>query len=61
VRGWTAERGEAFGYAHAETFQVISQGPGFHADEQTDDADLDLARAPVNPPAAPTRSSGPKG
>jgi LmbE family N-acetylglucosaminyl deacetylase len=54
VRNWTAERGESFGYAHAETFQVISQGPGFHPREQDEDADLDLARAPVHPPAAPT-------
>jgi LmbE family N-acetylglucosaminyl deacetylase len=61
VRGWTAERGEAFGYGHAETFQVISQGPGFHPDEQTDDADIDLARAPVHPPAAPTRRPGERG
>jgi LmbE family N-acetylglucosaminyl deacetylase len=55
LRNWTAKQGEPFDYAHAETFRVISQGPGFHADEQTDDADLDLATAPIDPPAAPVR------
>ena len=54
VRRYSAEAGAPFGYAYAETFQVITQGPGFHAGEQ-DEADLDLARAPVSPPSAAVR------
>jgi hypothetical protein len=42
------------GYDYAETFQVISQGPGFHGDE-VEEIDLDLATAPVDPRSAPTR------
>lgn len=54
VRTFTAELGKAFGYAHAESFQVISEGPGFHAGEQ-DDVDLgDLATAPSDPRSAAT-------
>ena len=56
VRRYCAEAGKLFGYEYAETFQVIAQGPGFHAGEQ-DDADLDLAEAPVSPPSAPVRGS----
>ncbi|HEU4481035.1 MAG TPA: PIG-L deacetylase family protein [Actinomycetota bacterium] len=52
VREWTAEAGRAAGYAHAESFQVISRGPGFHAGEQ-DDVDFDVAEAPLDPRAAP--------
>lgn len=49
VRSYTAEAGEAHGYAHAETFRVISQGPGFHAGEQDEDVDFgDLATAPTD-------------
>ena len=54
VRSRTAEQGEPFGYEYAETFDVISQGPGFHPDEQLEK--LDLARAPLHPPAAPVRA-----
>ncbi len=47
VRTYTAELGHAHGYAHAESFRVISQGPGFHAGEQDEEVDLgDLATAP---------------
>jgi LmbE family N-acetylglucosaminyl deacetylase len=53
VREYSAKAGEAAGYAFAETFQVIAQGPGFHAD--TDDPDVDLATPPVDPRSAPTR------
>lgn len=46
VRTFTADLGRPHGFAHAEAFQVISEGPGFHAGEQ-DDVDLgDLAQAP---------------
>ena len=34
VRRFSAELGKEHGYAHAESFQVIAEGPGFHADEQ---------------------------
>ena len=55
VRGFCADAGRAAGYEYAESFEVISQGPGFHAGEQ-DDLDADLAKAPVNPPSAPVRT-----
>ncbi len=60
VREWTAAAGKDHGYAHAETFTVLSQGPGFHEGEQTDDADVDLARAPVQPQSAPVKESTPR-
>jgi LmbE family N-acetylglucosaminyl deacetylase len=48
-----AEVGQAAGYGAAETFQVIGQGPGFHADEVEED--VDMATPPVDPAAAPVR------
>ena len=49
VRRYTAEAGAPHGHAHAETFRVISEGPGFHAGEQDEDVDLgDLATAPTD-------------
>ena len=54
VRKYSAEAGAKAGYDYAESFEVISQGPGFHAGEQ-DETDLDLARAEVSPPSAPVR------
>ena len=54
LREWTAEVGAAEGYAHAESFRVISQGPGFHAGEQ-DEVELDLSAAPLDPRSAPAR------
>ena len=53
VRSRTAETGAEHGYAHAESFRVISQGPGFHAGEQ-DEVSFDVSPAPVDPRAAPT-------
>lgn len=54
IGGWLrracAEAGEAEGYAYAESFQVIAQGPGFHAGEQDEPAG-DLAEAPADPRA----------
>jgi len=50
VRGWTAEIGKAKGYDHAESFRVLSRGPGFHEGE-TDDVELDLAEPAVDPRA----------
>lgn len=56
VGGWlreaTARAGKPHGFAHAETFSVISEGPGFHAGEQ-EDIDFDNAPAPVDPRSAP--------
>jgi LmbE family N-acetylglucosaminyl deacetylase len=54
VRTFSAEAGEAAGYGFAETFQVISRGPGFHSQE-VDEPDVDLAIPPVDPRSAPTR------
>ena len=49
VRRYTAEAGEPHGFAHAETFRVLDQGPGFHAGEQDEEVDLgDLATAPTD-------------
>lgn len=49
VRRYTAEAGAPHGFAHAESFRVISEGPGFHAGEQDEDVDLgDLATAPTD-------------
>ncbi|HEX3325716.1 MAG TPA: hypothetical protein VHV50_01850, partial [Actinomycetota bacterium] len=54
VRKYSAEAGQAAGYGFAETFQVISRGPGFHS-EEVEEADVDLAVPPVDPRSAPTR------
>ena len=48
MRHATAEAGEGAGYAHAESFDVIAQGPGFHAGEQEDELG-DLPQAPTDP------------
>ncbi len=56
VRQFTAETGKAAGFEYGESFQVISQGPGFHAGEQDDEVDLgDLAEAPLDPRSRPAR------
>ena len=59
VRSWAAESGKPHGFAHAETFQVISRGPGFHDEDVADDSDADLARPPLDPSAAPVRRPSP--
>lgn len=51
VRDWTAELGSAHGFSHAESFQMIRQGPGFHADAD-DPEEPDLAAPPIDPRAA---------
>lgn len=56
VRKYCAEAGQTIGVDYAESFQVIAQGPGFHAGEQ-EDLDADLAKAPVNPPSAPVKKA----
>jgi hypothetical protein len=48
-----AEAGKEAGYGAAESFKVIAQGPGFHADEVEED--VDMADPPVDPAAAPVR------
>jgi LmbE family N-acetylglucosaminyl deacetylase len=57
IAGWvrrsTAEAGATKGYAFAESFDVIAQGPGFHAGEQ-DEVDSDLAEAPTDPRSTST-------
>ncbi len=48
VREWSAKAGAEAGYGYAESFQVLTEGPGFHSGEQ-DDVDLgDLATAPLD-------------
>jgi LmbE family N-acetylglucosaminyl deacetylase len=57
VRQFCAELGEPAGYAYAESFNVIQQGPGFHAGEQQEDVDLgDVVEAPTDPRSAPPKS-----
>ena len=51
VREWSAQAGAPAGYAFGETFQIISQGPGFHAGEQEDVDFGDLPEAPSDPRA----------
>lgn len=53
IRGRLAEEGARAGYAYAESFRVISQGPGFHADEQLDEVALDVEPPAPDPRAAP--------
>jgi LmbE family N-acetylglucosaminyl deacetylase len=57
IEGWIRERlgelGGRGGYAYAESFRVIAQGPGFHADEQLDEVEIDVEPAPPDPRAAP--------
>ena len=55
IRTSAAEAGQAAGYAYAESFNVISQGPGFHAGEQ-EDVDFEVAPAPIDPRSAPPRA-----
>ncbi|MFN2389252.1 MAG: PIG-L deacetylase family protein [Actinomycetota bacterium] len=58
VSGWVrtsaAETGEAHGVAFAESFRVISQGPGFHTGEQSEDLGSDFEMVPADPRAART-------
>jgi LmbE family N-acetylglucosaminyl deacetylase len=54
IRQRTAERGAPHGFAHAESFAVLAQGPGFHAGEE-EDIEADLAVPPVDLRSAPAR------
>ncbi len=53
MRERTAEIGAPHGLAHAESFRVIAQGPGFHAGEQ-DEVDFELSTPSPDPRSAPT-------
>jgi LmbE family N-acetylglucosaminyl deacetylase len=53
MRSATAEAGEPSGYAHAESFDVLGRGPGFHAGEQEDEVG-DLPQAPIDPRSSST-------
>lgn len=46
VRRFSSELGATHGYDFAETFQVIVEGPGFHADEQEEIGDFEPTREP---------------
>ena len=60
IEGWLkeylAEIGRSAGFEYGESFRVIAEGPGFHADEQ-DEVDFEpvkVTRAPADPRSAPT-------
>ncbi|MGH2734684.1 MAG: PIG-L deacetylase family protein [Actinomycetota bacterium] len=57
VRAWMSQRtsdiGKASGFDHAETFDIIKQGPGFHAEEVEED--VPLGEPPIDPASAPVR------
>jgi LmbE family N-acetylglucosaminyl deacetylase len=48
VREFGKELGKRFGYDYAETFQVITQGPGFHDEDVPDDMEVDFADPPTD-------------
>ena len=53
MRARFAEMGEKAGYGFAEAFSVISQGPGFHVDEQLDEVDMAYTPPGTDPRSAP--------
>ena len=56
MRQRLAERGAGAGYAYAESFTVIRQGPGFHSDAEPDEADFgEVSHDPRANPTPPTR------
>lgn len=50
VREWAGEQGDPHGFAAAETFRLITQGPGFH-EETEPEAGIDLGPPPLDPRA----------
>jgi LmbE family N-acetylglucosaminyl deacetylase len=48
VRQFGKELGKPYGYDYAETFQVITQGPGFHDEDVPDDMEVDFAESPAD-------------
>ena len=55
VRRFSAEAGRPHGYSYAESFQVITQGPGFHDEDVPDDMEVDLAEPPTDLRSSPGR------
>jgi LmbE family N-acetylglucosaminyl deacetylase len=60
IAAWLKERwaelGRSAGYEYGESFRVIAEGPGFHAEEQEDLGDFEPVkdpRAPTDPRSAP--------
>lgn len=51
VRQFTAEQGKQAGFDYAESFQMITQGPGFHDEAELEDDYLDLSKAAPDPRA----------
>jgi LmbE family N-acetylglucosaminyl deacetylase len=51
VRDFCARTGKPAGFDYAESFQVITQGPGFHGEAELTDDYIDLAKAPPDPRA----------
>jgi LmbE family N-acetylglucosaminyl deacetylase len=54
VREWSSKQGKVAGFDYGESFNVISQGPGFHSDAEPDVADFE--DVPHDPRSNPTRS-----
>lgn len=48
VRDFASELGKPFGYDYAESFDVITQGPGFHDEDVPDDMEVDFADPPTD-------------
>lgn len=48
VRQFGAELGKRYGYDYAESFQMITQGPGFHDEDVPDDMEVDFADPPTD-------------
>ncbi|MGH2787676.1 MAG: PIG-L deacetylase family protein [Actinomycetota bacterium] len=53
IRSRAEEEGARAGFRFGESFQVISQGPGFHAEDVPDDIEVDFAPPPVDPRSTP--------
>jgi len=51
LREFAGAQGAVAGFSYGESFQIITQGPGFHDEEPLADDYLDLARAPSDPRA----------
>lgn len=60
IEGWirerAAEEGKRAGFEYGESFQIIAQGPGFHAGEDPDPPDFEFAPPPLDPRSAPGRA-----
>jgi LmbE family N-acetylglucosaminyl deacetylase len=55
VRTWARRQGERAGFAYGESFQIISEGPGFHAGEDLEAVDFAFTPPPLDPRSAPAR------